>query len=150
MKCLTNSVLMLNINSSDSNIDIWLLKKSDFKLIPPALLLQEDLNEIRDVWNAHRIRTSKNTNVPSGIPEVMYLAPHLWGAEDLIIPFNDDLTTCKESCKFLTSVPCDEDMFDLCTIIMEESGLEFPTSRSQALELYLSLRDIVRPLIATA
>lgn len=118
-------------------------------MTPPPLpfSLQEDLNEIRDIWNAHRIWPSKNTNVPSGIPNVMYLAPRLWGAEDHLVPLSDDLATCKESCKFLSSVPCDEDMFDLCTIIMEESGLEFPMSRSQALDLYVSLRDIIRPQI---
>ncbi|KAF3854207.1 hypothetical protein F7725_022262, partial [Dissostichus mawsoni] len=86
----------------------------------------EDLNEIRHVWNAHRIRPSTNANVPAGIPNIMYTAPHLWGADDLLVPFSDDLPTCKESCKFLTSVPCDEDVFDLCTIIMEESGMGFP------------------------
>ncbi|KAF3854256.1 hypothetical protein F7725_022311, partial [Dissostichus mawsoni] len=89
-------------------------------------IIQEDLNEIRHVWNAHRIRPSTNANVPAGIPNIMYTAPHLWGADDLLVPFSDDLPTCKESCKFLTSVPCDEDVFDLCTIIMEESGMGFP------------------------
>lgn len=74
----------------------------------------------------------------------MYLASHLWGTEDHIIPVNeDDLATCKECCAFATSVPCDEDIFDLCSIYMEESGLVFPTSGSQALDLYLSLRDLI-------
>lgn len=117
-------------------------------IYPPFhFFLQEDLNEIRHVWNAHRIRPSTNANVPAGIPNIMYTAPHLWGADDLLVPFSEDLPTCKESCKFLTSVPCDEDMFDLCTIIMEESGMGFPMSRSQALDLYLSLRDIIRPQV---
>ena len=78
----------------------------------------------------------------------MYMAPHLWGTEDhLVGSFSSDLNTCKESCKFLTAVPCDEDMFDLCTMYMEESGLRFPVNRSQALDLYVSLRDIIRPQI---
>ncbi|KAA0713809.1 hypothetical protein E1301_Tti015558 [Triplophysa tibetana] len=106
--------------------------------------IQEELNELQDVWNAHRIRPSKNTNVPCGIPDVMFMAPHLWGVEDLIVPLTEDLNTCKENCKFLSSVPCDEDVFDLCTIIMEESGLQFPSTRTQALDLYLHLRDTVR------
>ena len=80
--------------------------------------------------NAHRIRPSKNLNVPAGIPNIMYMTPHLWGTDDhLVGSFTDDLTTCKEGCKFLTSVPCDEDMFDLCTMFMEESG--FPVNRSE-------------------
>lgn len=103
------------------------------------------MKEIRDVWNAHRIRPSKNINVPSGIPNLMYLAPHLWGADDLLLPLTDDLAGCKASCKFLSAVPCDEDIFDLCTIMMEETGFGFPISMSQALELYVSLRNIIRP-----
>ncbi|KAF3851807.1 hypothetical protein F7725_005162 [Dissostichus mawsoni] len=50
-------------------------------------IIQEDLNEIRHVWNAHRIRPSTNANVPAGIPNIMYTAPHLWGADDLLVPF---------------------------------------------------------------
>ncbi|XP_065129177.1 uncharacterized protein [Paramisgurnus dabryanus] len=111
-------------------------------------IIQEELNELRDVWNAHRIRPSKNTNVPCGKPDVMFMAPHLWGVEDLIVPLTEDLNACKENCKFLSSVPCDEDVFDLCTIIMEESDLQFPSTRTQALDLYLHLRDVVRPQIS--
>ncbi|MGH0117567.1 UNVERIFIED_CONTAM: hypothetical protein FKN15_005069 [Acipenser sinensis] len=88
-------------------------------------IIQEELSGIKKVWNAHRIRPSMNVNVPSGIPDVMFLAPHLWGAEDLIVPLSD-LKTCKQACKFLTAILCDEDVFDLCTIAIEESGLGFP------------------------
>lgn len=77
----------------------------------------------------------------------MYMAPHLWGVEDHIVQLTDELTTCKENCKFLSTVPCDEDVFDFCTIIMEELGLQFPSTRTQALDLYLNLRDVVRPQI---
>ncbi|KAF3839919.1 hypothetical protein F7725_018636 [Dissostichus mawsoni] len=76
-------------------------------------IIQEDLNEIRHVWNAHRIRPSTNAMSPQE-----YLISCI---RHLIC--GDDLPTCKESCKFLTSIPCDEDVFDLCTIIMEESGM---------------------------
>ncbi|KAL4009329.1 hypothetical protein ACER0C_003181 [Sarotherodon galilaeus] len=102
------------------------------------------LDDIRSVWNAHRIRPSKNNNVPCGIPDVMHMAPHLWGAEDCLVPLAEDLTLCKNSCTFVSSVPCDVEVFDLCTIIMEESSLEFPSTMSQALDLYFHLRDTVR------
>ncbi|KAL2087589.1 uncharacterized protein LOC109138370 [Larimichthys crocea] len=108
-------------------------------------IIQELLNDIQGVWNAHRIRPSKNPNVPSGIPDVMYMAPHLWGAENCLVPLTEDLTACKHSCTFLSSVPCDVDLFDLCTIIMEESSLEFPSTMSDAVDLYIQLRDTVRP-----
>lgn len=105
-----------------------------------ALLSQEELNNIRNAWNVHCIRSSKNTNVPYGTPDVMFMAPPLWDEEDHIVPLKtDDLTSC--NCKFLNSVPCDEDMFDLCTLIMEETGLQFPSTRAQALSVRHSVRS---------
>ncbi|XP_039903033.1 uncharacterized protein LOC120743455 [Simochromis diagramma] len=114
---------------------------SQFCFMP---IIQEVLNDIRSVWNAHRIRPSKNNNVPCGIPDVMHMAPHLWGAEDCLVPLTEDLTLCKNSCTFVSSVPCDVQVFDLCTIIMEESSLGFPSTMSQAFDLYFHLRDTVR------
>lgn len=109
------------------------------------LFFQEQLNEIKKVWNTHRIRPSRNPSVPSGIPN-MFSAPHLWGADDHLVHVNaSDLATAKQTCKFLTTIPCDEDIFDLCTITMEESGLDFPNNTSEALDLYMSLRDVIRP-----
>ena len=88
--------------------------------------------------------------MPSGIPDVMFMAPHLWGAEDCLVPLIGDLTTCKDSCTFVSSVPCDVNVFDLCTIIMEESSLEFPSTMSLALDLYFHLRDTVCPQLFEA
>lgn len=92
------------------------------------LFFQEQLNEIKKVWNTHRIRPSRNPSVPSGIPNIMFSAPHLWGADDHLVHVNaSDLATAKQTCKFLSTIPCDEDIFDLCTITMEESGLDLTT-----------------------
>ena len=113
---------------------------------PYLFSFQEELDEIKAVWNSHRIRPTKNPNVPSGIPDMMFTVPQLWFSEDLIVPHND-LDDCKQACKFLSSVPCDEDIFDLCSIVMSESGLSFPTNKSQAQEFYLTLREGLRPLV---
>ncbi|KAF3834382.1 hypothetical protein F7725_025586 [Dissostichus mawsoni] len=94
-------------------------------------VIQEHLDKIKAVWNTHRIRPTKNCNVPSGIPDVMYTVPQLWGSEDCVVP-HSDLGACKQACKFLSTIPCDEDVFDLCNMIMLESGLTFPTNIPQA------------------
>ena len=93
--------------------------------------LKEELQEHCKAWS----RSAHNTNVPSGIPDVMFTVPQLWGTEDFIVP-HSDLDICKEACKFLSAVPCDEDIFDLCTMIMSESGLTFPKDISEAQEFY--------------
>ncbi|KAJ0060283.1 hypothetical protein NL108_007790 [Boleophthalmus pectinirostris] len=115
---------------------------SQFCFMP---IIQELLNDIRDVWNAHRIRPTNNANVPSGVPGIMYTAPHLWNAEECVVPLSKDLGPCKEKCIFLSSIPCDMDVFDLCTITMAESGLQFPNTMPESLELYFQLRDTLRP-----
>ncbi|KAF3844458.1 hypothetical protein F7725_007621 [Dissostichus mawsoni] len=109
-------------------------------------VIQEHLDKIKAVWNTHRIRPTKNCNVPSGIPDVMYTVPQLWGSEDCVVP-HSDLGACKQACKFLSTIPCDEDVFDLCNMIMLESGLTFPTNIPQAQDLYLTIREALRSLI---
>ena len=38
-------------------------------------LVQKSLNEVKNEWNAHRIRPSRNTNVPGGIPDQLFFVP---------------------------------------------------------------------------
>ena len=103
------------------------------------------MNEVVAVWNAHRIRPSKNPNCPSGIPNAMFMVPQLWGTDDFkVSPSTADLQTAKDACTFLTAVPCDEDVFDLSITIMDELNLSFPNDRHQAAELYIALRDAIR------
>ncbi|KAJ4922985.1 hypothetical protein JOQ06_021686 [Pogonophryne albipinna] len=52
-------------------------------------VIQEHLDKIKAVWNTHRIRPTKNCNVPSGIPDVMYAVPQLWGSEDCVVPHSN-------------------------------------------------------------
>ncbi|CAB1433775.1 unnamed protein product [Pleuronectes platessa] len=47
-------------------------------------LIQDELDDTAQVWNAHTIRPSKNTNVPSGRPNVMYALPQLYGTRDFL------------------------------------------------------------------
>ncbi|KAF3832661.1 hypothetical protein F7725_026326 [Dissostichus mawsoni] len=41
----------------------------------------DELDDTAQVWNAHTIRPSRNLNVPSGRPNVMYAVPDLTGQE---------------------------------------------------------------------
>ncbi|KAI7801287.1 hypothetical protein IRJ41_003539 [Triplophysa rosa] len=110
-------------------------------------IIQEQLDDIATVWNAHRIRPSANCNVPCGIPNIMFMAPQLWGTEDFIVQPDSDLQIAQEACMFLSAIPCDEEVFDLCTILMEEQNLRFPSDRREAFELYVELRDAIRSQI---
>lgn len=39
----------------------------------------------------------------------------------------EELDMCKGQCVFLSCVPCDEDIFDLCAVLVEELGAQFPS-----------------------
>lgn len=79
----------------------------------------------------------------------MFMAPQLWGTEDFIVQQDSDqLQIAQEACVFLSSIPCDEEVFDLCTILMEERNLSFPSDRREAFELYVELRNAIRSQIA--
>jgi hypothetical protein len=51
-----------------------------FLMIP---LLQRELDIFKEsVWNTHRIRAQKNTNLPDGVPNHIYSFPELYELED--------------------------------------------------------------------
>jgi hypothetical protein len=51
-----------------------------FVLIP---VLQKELNSFKDtVWNIHRIRQQKDTQLPNGVPNHIYEFPEEYGLEE--------------------------------------------------------------------
>lgn len=55
----------------------------------------------------------------------------------------EELDMSKGQCVFHSSSPCDEDTFDLCMILMEELGLQFPSnSPLEATDTDLTLSNI--------
>ena len=77
----------------------------------------------------------------------MYLVPGLYESENYLnsVP-SDKLLACREECVFRSSVPCDEDVFHLCTFIMAQLNLDIPFDDYSGLDLYLELREILSSL----
>ena len=97
------------------------------------------------MWNTHLIRPSKNINVPSGRPSVMYTFPELYGTRDFLKPIEDaSLEICKSQCVFRRAIPCDSDLYELCCIFMAELHLTVPTDPFEAVNLYMQLREAIR------
>ena len=110
-------------------------------------ILQDDLDATARVWDSHIIRPSKNEKVPHGRPNVMYCVPELYGSEDLLCAVTEeDMDEYKQSCTFRSSVACDEDVFELCIILMKEHNMKPPKDAYQALDLYLNLRMLLSNL----
>lgn len=93
------------------------------------------------MWNAHRIRTQRNITAPHGRPAIMYMAPHLYGSADHIFRCDPaDVQNCQEECVTPTH-PCDDTVFELCCLIMDELHLNVPDDAESGRTLYISLRQ---------
>lgn len=110
--------------------------------------MQDELDATARVWDSHVIRPSKNDQVPSGRPNIMYLFPELYTTENYMSPVDaGDLQLCKTECTFRLSIPCDRDVYDICNTVMSEANIELPKDTYQAVDLYLNLRNEILNLL---
>ncbi|XP_063971427.1 uncharacterized protein LOC135158071 [Lytechinus pictus] len=111
-------------------------------------LIQAELDEVVDVWDRHLIRPSRNVQAPSGRPNIMFNLPSLYTTRDYLHGVSQErMQACKEECVFRKTIPCDEDIFELCCIVMNEVGYEYPRDRHGARLLYVALRHEITHLL---
>ena len=109
------------------------------------MYIQDDLDVTAKTWNQHRIRPTKNANVPSGRPSVLFKLPALCGTEDYLTDVSpEDMNSCKEVCTFRELVSCDKDIHDLCTLLTAENDLHPPRDPKEGLTLYRMLKRQIR------
>ena len=78
----------------------------------------------------------------------MYMLPELFFGEDRLCPIAAaDLWICEEETTSKGDYPCDETVYELCKIIMEENAWDHPTTVNEGKQLYINLRAHVRQLI---
>ena len=113
----------------------------------PCFASQRDLDDVAETWNGHKIREVRNSRSPSGRPSVLYLLPELYGTHDYLCPVADeDIGICEAESVFRKPLPCDEDFFEMCSIIMSENNLSFPASSGEARDVYIALRQVCKDL----
>jgi hypothetical protein len=106
--------------------------------------LQNELDSIVTIWNNHTIRKSRR-NLPSGRPNVMYQEPSLYNTRSYITPMHPvELGQHRELCTARSSIPCDEDMYDLCCCLMAQNNWQPSNTANGAVEMYLNLRELMR------
>ena len=55
----------------------------DFLFVLCMFLVQKEMDVFREtVWNSHRVRHQRDTQLPKGIPNHLYSFPEQYGAED--------------------------------------------------------------------
>ncbi|XP_034051654.1 uncharacterized protein LOC117561399 isoform X2 [Gymnodraco acuticeps] len=108
-------------------------------------LVQDELDEVVNTWNSHKIRPRSTDDTASGRPVIMYSFPELHSAEDRLKPIAmEEVNLCMLECTPKGQFPCDETVFELCCLLMAENGWDDPADPFAAADLYILLRDEIR------
>lgn len=76
------------------------------------------------------------------VEDALFTMPQLYGAEDKLQPvLEEELDVCKEECTPKGQYPCNETVFELCTLITDENGWDALLDAYTAAELYSKLRQ---------
>ena len=101
---------------------------------------QDELINFANTWNGHRIVT-RDKDVVGGRPVLLYTVPELYATENFGRPVDvRDSHDILEEC-VTQNLPCDEDVFNICVLYMEENRLQIPADPYQTVDLYINLRD---------
>ena len=103
-------------------------------------LIQTELDEVKEMWNNHRIRFIRNSECPSGRPNVLYHAPQLTGGIECKFPLSQsDITVARTFCQDSPLFGCPKETVQLCHIIMSEKDLQIPSTPEEAKLLFETL-----------
>lgn len=107
------------------------------------LIFQKDIQAFLSDWNHHKIRHNASTAAPSVRPHILHTFPELLDAEDCIYKVDEDeVDVCLDECSIINHV-CDEDMYDLCNILIEEMGWIRNDDPYSTVDFYFALRNCI-------
>ena len=128
--------------SSSSLQDTVYIARLNFLSV--TFTLQRDLDEVRLTWEFHAIRYQKNQRSHHGKPYLMYTSPGLYNTRDFVFPTDDfKVELCVDECLKKSWIPCDETVFDTCSLFMLENNWMFPNDAAEGVELYMNLRRTI-------
>lgn len=106
---------------------------------------QEELNDVRGVWNSHSIQKGHNHDNTVGKPLLLYTIPEYYGKQNcLCVTERADVRICDEEIMALPQSTCEDTVYDLCLLLMEDNNWIYPTNAEDGIELYLNLRRTIR------
>ncbi|XP_067660094.1 uncharacterized protein [Haliotis asinina] len=108
-------------------------------------LIQNDLDNLQTTWNSHSISSKTNAIRQGNRPVMMYSLPELFDKEDCLCAVDvEEVYMCSEETLPKNERMCDETVKELCSILMEEQGLDYPDNVDDAVHLYKCLRREIR------
>ena len=108
--------------------------------------LQEDLDDMTEYWNNHKIRKSHAAESPDGRPEFMYCLPEDYGGNESKVPMSLlDFSTVSSiySTSANYSFCCSMEFVKLATAVMSENNLPWPSNRDESETLFLKLTNVL-------
>ncbi|KAK3103526.1 hypothetical protein FSP39_019860 [Pinctada imbricata] len=132
-----------------NNTDAVHLECVRFCFLP---IIQDHLDSFRQTWNIHRIRAQRRGELVSGIPNVLFRQPILYGATDCSFDFPCDMAVLQdiqreynttESSNLLRG--CTEDFIRLVELVANQRRENFPipVNAYQGKELYCSIITLI-------
>lgn len=101
-----------------------------------AKVLQEDLNQVRDHWNSHKITKSGYSTV-NGVPDVMYYLPEYHGMEECLVPVSEQqVGELDNNCE---SDPEDSTYSEYFEYVLQTEGWAYPGDKDEALKLFQNI-----------
>ena len=79
-----------------------------------SVILQSELDNIKEMWNNHRIRNSRNAESPWGIPDILYFNPAAAGATAYKFPLaGEKLDLALRFCVYPSLANCTKEFLSL-------------------------------------
>ena len=103
-------------------------------------IIQQELDEMKSMWNTHYIREVSNSEYPPGRPNFLYFMPEQSGGRSFRFPVNEmDVNACHPFCELPDVNGCTNETHELVSLIMREEELEFPSNATEAKILFISI-----------
>lgn len=106
-------------------------------------VLQKELHKVATLWNTHRIRKNTNIESPAGRPDVNYFiqSGDSLESQECLIPVSSDEVSIAEEITEERVRPdgCSDSFVELVGMIMDDEGLQVPSSPEDAKLLYVEL-----------
>lgn len=115
-------------------------------------IIQTRLNIFTDYWNSHRIRSQRNLEGVTGIPDVLFHQPLLYDATDYSYPLPcSNISIDRISEVYTETVPmkgCSEEFLNLVELATDTNRIEFPefTTIQNALIMYRSFIHLLNEI----
>ena len=97
--------------------------------------LQEDLDDMKEYWNNHKIRKPHTAESPDGRPELMYCLPEDYGGNESKVPMClSDLSSISSiySTSANYSFCCLMEFVKLAMAVMSENNLLWPSNHDES------------------